>query len=293
MTLRNGSLLLPMFLLLLSAVAEADPPDEFSADRPGFADSPETVPPGFLQLEGGGLVNADQANGVTVHGVVGPQPLVRLGLIGHLELRFGGDGYVWQSVEGAGVKQSVQGLSDLGLAVKVRLWKAQGWRPAAALVPSVTFPTGAAAFTSSRIDPQLKLDWAASLSHDLGLGGSLALASRSNGDGRQTANAESLSVSCGLPASFGAFVEVFRVGVSGGDTTFTLDGGFSRLFGLRTQLDLSGGHTLGKDSHFWFVSAGVAVRVSLHAPRGSTPASRAMAAVPVTGETLQTRSLVE
>ena len=253
---------LTLFLVALGGVsANAQAPAEFSADRPGFAEATDTVPTRSFQIEGGFLVDADTADDGTVHRLLVPQTLLRVGLTQRIELRLGSDGYVWQRTGSSNASSRVEGLSDLVVGTKIRLREARSWRPALAIVAAVSLPTGASALTSSGADPLVKLDWSGTLPDDFGLGGSLAIGSRTVGSDRQTTNALSIGLTHGLPASLDGFVEIYRLGASGDEASWTVDGGVSRLLGTRTQVDLSGGHTVNRNSHYWFVSGGISVRL--------------------------------
>jgi len=260
---------LTLFLVALGGVsANAQTPAELSADRPGFAEATDTVPTRSFQIEGGFLVDADTADKGTVHRLLLPQTLLRGGLTQRIELRLSSDGYVWQragisngSAGSSNASSRIEGLSDLVVGTKIHLREARGWRPALAIVAAVSLPTGASALTSSGADPLVKVDWSGTLPGDIGLGGSLAIGSRTVGSDRQTTNALSIGLTHGLPASLDGFAEIYRLGASGDEASWTVDGGVSRLLGTRTQVDLSGGHTVNRNSHYWFVSGGISVRL--------------------------------
>jgi hypothetical protein len=273
----RSSLAVP--LLLASAlsllVPDASPDEatapELNADRPGFSESTEVVPPGSFQWEAGVLRDRAKDGESSTRRWVAPQPLLRLGLTSRVELRLGADGYVRQTVDTAGARESQGGLADLVLGAKIHLREARGWRPALALVPTVALPTGAAAFSSGGVDPQLKLDWSLDLPRGFGLNGSLALGSVSVEAGRQRTDSQSVGLGHSFPAELQAFLEVYRLGAAGQGGTWTLDGGLSRILGQRLQVDLSLGRTLTSGQDYWFVSAGVAVRHSLRSHGTARP----------------------
>ena len=81
------------------------------ADRPGFSTSPQTVPAGRLQVEGGYQFTADRR--VDNHAM--PLLLLRAGLAKKLELRVSWDGLSW--TENNGQSEA----SDMSLGLKAQL----------------------------------------------------------------------------------------------------------------------------------------------------------------------------
>src|SRR5579862_1239281 len=93
---------------------------EISTDRPDFTESTDTIAPGYIQIEGGILFNHHTF--ASTRSMLGPSPLIRVGLTRFIEFRIGGDGYVSES-EAVGLgRENHTGISDIEAGAKIRLW---------------------------------------------------------------------------------------------------------------------------------------------------------------------------
>src|SRR2546423_4840625 len=117
------------------------------ADRPDFTESPETVPPGSIQAEGGYTYSRD--GGSTNHSI--GELLVRVPTGNRAELRLGFNSY---SIEhSAGVVR--RGFEDIEVGTKLRLIE----REERSLIPTTsilllsTLPTGHRSIASSAMQP--------------------------------------------------------------------------------------------------------------------------------------------
>jgi len=136
--------------------------------------------------------------------------------------------------------------------------------PAWSVIPAVTVPVGARAFTSSAYDPSLTLAWSSNLPAKFSAGGSVGYVSASDGSGRLAQRA--LAVSLGRPVAWGlsAYVEAYnltpRAGAAG--DLWVFDGGVTHSLGKNAQVDLEAGRRFQAAPPCWQVSAGIAVRAS-------------------------------
>lgn len=163
---------LPVGLLILSACATVNPVENalpaIEADRPDFTESPETVPPGSIQAEGGYTYGRDEGGTNQSIGEL----LVRVPAGTRAELRVGFNSY--SIVHAAGVVR--RGLEDMEVGTKVRIFQHE--EPS--LIPSVsilmlsTLPTGHRGIGTRGMQPTAKLALAWQLS------GSLSLQSNAN-----------------------------------------------------------------------------------------------------------------
>jgi len=91
--------------------------DPIATDRPDQTESPNVIERGRVQIEGGFLFARDTREG-NVNTLKVPQALLRIGLLRNVELRIGGDGFVYQGRSGE--KGSGNG-SVITLGTKFRL----------------------------------------------------------------------------------------------------------------------------------------------------------------------------
>src|SRR5689334_1613128 len=116
-TSRVVSLLAAGLVLAGASAAAQDRPvstgaPELVTDRPDFTESSEVVGRGVLQVESGMTFEGDRQDGDRARAISAPQLLVRVGVTPRFELRFGGDGFVSQSIRTAGSTLETSGSSD-------------------------------------------------------------------------------------------------------------------------------------------------------------------------------------
>ncbi len=131
-----------------------------------------------------------------------------------------------------------------------------------AVIPMVSFPTGASGFSSGGIDPMLKLTWARELPVGFSATGNLNVASVSDEAGRFSQRAVSVSIGHDLAAGWAGFLETFSfTPMNRGEATgVTLDFGVSRPIGHDLQFDVEAGHGLTATAPDWFIGFGISVR---------------------------------
>ena len=116
-----------------------------STDRPDTTESPYTVDAGHFQLE---MSFADywSDNGSgglpTSSGFSAAPMLLKLGLLNQVDLQFGFDPYIRETLgEGLGMSSTtVEGFGDILARLKVNLWGNDGGDTAFALMPFIEFP---------------------------------------------------------------------------------------------------------------------------------------------------------
>ncbi|MEP7380417.1 MAG: transporter [Gemmatimonadota bacterium] len=173
-------------------------------DRPDVTASTETVPRGLLQLESGGTFNrAGDSRSISLG-----EALFHVGLAPRTELRVGLNSYV---VERTAVT-TVRGFEDASLGAKVKLFESGATgsaKPAIAIVVASSLPTGASAFRSAKLQPEVKLAGAWALSERVSLSSNVNYAwvrERSSSYGEPSA---SISVGIGLTERVGSYVEYY------------------------------------------------------------------------------------
>lgn len=265
--------LLTVFLLTLQApvpqgVAAADPHGlgEMTVDRPDFTDSPDVIGRGLWQVETGFLFESIHVNAPTlhetIHKIVTPQALLRIGLSPRMELRVAADGLLSDTSAEPGVGR-ISGRSDVAVSVK--------WRPLderrpggfdVALLPILSLPAGSDGFTSGGYDPTLKVAWAHPLPRDIDLSGNVVIASLTDNDRRFVQETISVSAGHALAAGWSGYAELLRTSAveRDGRNVWLFDTGVSHNLGQRVAIDMSIGRGLSDAAPAWYIGAGVAWR---------------------------------
>jgi len=235
------------------AAAPTDIP-RIVTDRPDFTESSEVVPKGGFQFESGVSYEGEGPS----RSATAPSALIRIGLGARTELRIGADGYLSEALQGV----RTAGGSDMEIGGKVRVFNQEQIGVDLALLPSVSLPTGAEAFTSGAVDPSMKVTWARELPAGFGLTGNVNFASVSDGAGRFGQQSLSFSLGHDLVAGWGGYVEAYgfsRLERDGGRAV-TFNGGMARPVGDSIQFDLEAGRGLTTGAPDWFVGFGFAIR---------------------------------
>jgi len=245
--------------------SDSDEPDVINADRPDFTNAPVTVGKGTQQLELGYTYSWAASAEPLIASHSYPEALLRLGMIGDwFELRVQWDyGHVTQASNG--VVRHQEGAQDLYLGTKIALTPQTGILPATAVMPQITVPTGAEAFTAGRVMPGLALLYAWDITDWLSLGGSTQVNQFTDAQtGSDYAQwAQSFSFGYGLSETTNAFTEWYVIAPAGADTNRTmhyLDGGFSHRLSDDLQIDIRIGKGVSEAAANWFTGAGAAIR---------------------------------
>lgn len=270
----NGGARLPMkrltcFVLLLGSGVglraqqeRGATPEPLTSDRPGFSDGVNILPAGLFQLESGFSLSGQSDRNSVDRTFIAGTPTLRLGLGRRLELRFGGDGFRHYSHREGQDYEGAAGASDFSAGVKFALASEHGLRPALSLISVTSLPAGDARFTSSGVDPTLKLAWSKTLSESTAASGNVVVSSLTDSGARFTQRAVSFQLSRGLWRNWGGFWEAYLVTPvdRGGDGAWTFDTGVSHPLGRNAQFDVSVGQQIVPLARCWFVGAGLVVR---------------------------------
>jgi Putative MetA-pathway of phenol degradation len=217
-------------------------------DRPGFGESASAVEPGHLQVETG--LNWTRLDADTTS-EDGPELLLRIGLVRSIELRLVAPD--WSRATSSGAHAS--GWADLSVGVKGHL-AAAGHD--LSLRATVYLPSGSSGFSSERRDPELAVAWTHPLTGPWSLGATVS--QRWFRLDRRSLVSPSVSLSRGLGARAGSFVEYGASLGTGERPVHRLDHGYTWNPGARTQLDVSVGIALSTAAPDFFVGAGVCHR---------------------------------
>ena len=231
-----------------NAAETADPgavPGGLNADRPSFAESSGTVPPGQFQLEGGvKYVEVDSDNEILTVG----QLNLRIGWREALEFRVLWDGYV-------NPDPGDSDFADPNLQVKWRFTpdRALGFR--AAVLGSLSVPLG----DSDAVEPRGDFIWSYGRpSGPLPYGTVRVRYPEENGKRLFVVEPSlGLALPRGKLEFFAAYFGVFK---EESDPLHTLDGGITYLLNARLQLDLQFGLGLNNHADTFAVSTGFTQR---------------------------------
>lgn len=225
-------------------------------DRPTFSVGPGTVAPGHLQIEAGYTFSFEDARpDVRTHTF--PETLLRLGVTDTVEFRV-----EWPNLTFIDNGTNEEGLRDLGLGVKVRVFQQQGLRPSLSFNGRLSFPTGDEDFSSDRVDPELRTILTYALNEQLGLFGNVNIGGPTSQGTRFVQVSSSLGMSASLRDRLTGFVEYFGFyprEVAGGSGHFLQTGLIYRVaYNFQLDARVGGGLTRGTDD--FFSGAGISWR---------------------------------
>ena len=216
-------------LLLAFAVhtAHAQTAPALVTDRPDQTESAVTMLPGWIQFESGVTYSDARA--------LSPALLTRVGVVPGLEVRLG-----------AGADDFAAVVETVTLGGKLRLWSHLGGTEGALLVTT--------AFNTDGVFEQVetRLSLATVLTAGLGLG--VNAGTVWNQAEERLSVLYTLALGFDLSERAGAFAEFY-----GEDEFPAIDAGLTFLVAPNVQLDVAGGHALGRGGYF--VGAGVSYRL--------------------------------
>ncbi len=232
------------------------PAPVLEADRPDFTESPETVPPGSIQAEGGYTFSREEGSTNQSFGEL----LVRVPAGNRAEIRLAFNSYSIQHVPGL----TLRGFEDIAVGTKVRLIE----REERSLVPNIsilalsTLPTGHRGIGSSVMKPtaKLALGWQLSERVSLGSNANYTYASEDGTRFSQWATSASLGVEIGPRLE--SFVEWFGTNpvALGAKRADYLDAGAAMTFGGSLRLDARAGANTRGSTRDYFIGFGVSRR---------------------------------
>lgn len=230
-------------------------------DRPDFTEASSTVGLGVAQLEIGYTYTFDDDGTTSTKSHSYPEPLLRYGILKEwLELRVG---WNYASEETGAARAS--GGEDLYLGFKIGLTPQDEFLPEMALIPQMTVPTGADAFTSDEALPGVNWIYSWGINDFLSIAGSTQF-NRARDEATSatyTEWAQSLTAGYSLTDELGAYTEWYAFFPNGADTARVehyFNGGFSYLLSDDIQWDIRAGTGLTGASDDFFAGTGLAIR---------------------------------
>ena len=245
------------------------------ADRPDFTEAAETVGPGVIQVEFGYTLAYDELRGDrdggdrdggdgTVWTHFFGEPLLRVGVAHGLELRFAASP-VSQRTRTDDLRVDDSGTEDLDLGIKLVLARQVGRRPAIAVIPQMTLPTGSEAFSRNRLSPGVNLIYAWDLTEEVSLAGSTQVNRAVTARGEGYAEwAQSLVTGLVVGARTGVYAEwyaLFHAAPQGTRTEHYANGGFTWSVADDIQWDIRLGAGLNEAATDFFAGTGFALRI--------------------------------
>lgn len=219
-----------------------------TTDRPAITDSSTVVPAGYLLFENGFAETTDQAQ----RGFDFSETLARFGLTSKTELRFSAPEYFQNYNTGSGFGS---GWGDLALGLKQQLVAgAAGFD--AALVVSLSFPTGAQVLSSHGYDPQFLLPWSRALSRNWTAAGMFSLLWPTEGPRRNLTGQASFLLDRQITGRWDAFIEYGGDFPQRGSPAHLLHTGTSYKITPNQQLDFHVGFGLSSAAVDHFIGFG-------------------------------------
>ena len=242
--------------------------DALVTDRPDFTESPLTVAPGRVQLEGGYTFSRLESERSHTVGEL----LARIGVVDRLEFRLGLNSFVFRSEPDAvdslpsGRNRSVRGLEDVTLGLKVEVLRpppSMPGLPQLGILAGTTIPTGHSEIGSSGLQPGAILAAGWDLTEWLSAGMNVGYAYPEDENSRFDELSGSLALGFGLTKRLGAFAEWYGIYPlpSDREAANNADAGFTYLLSPGFQLDARLGVGLGGPQPNFFIGAGAAWRI--------------------------------
>ncbi|MFK3738820.1 transporter [Massilia sp. TN1-12] len=253
-------------LLLAANAAHADPGDDaISPDRPGFANAPDVVGKGRIQLETS--VQWDRERHDDEHErTISTPTLLRFGVSDKVELRLETDGrdIVHDVDPASGERTTTVGYADTALGIKWHLADQQGARPSLALLGEVELPSGSRDLRGRGARPAVYLPagWDFDRGWSVQFEPGVAMENDERG-ARYRYGFLALTLAKELSARWQGYVEVAAPQIASsehGGTQAAVDGGFMLKVSKDCQLDLSVVHGLNHRTPDLSLAFGVSIR---------------------------------
>ena len=245
-----------MILCFISAGAWAQQEEaEFTADRPGASTGPNVIGHRVIQLE----------QGIQYDGADGPgtctfsNTLLRYGLFPNMELRLGGDAFLYPS--DAVDKTYKPAFSGLSIGTKIMCFEGRGAIPAVSVLADFSVPmTASEGFNVDHFAPSLYLLFENPVADWLSIGYNVG----AEWDGTLPQPTAFAALCLGFSATerLGCFVESYNYFNSSFGNVYAMDFGLNWMAGRKVQLDIAANIDLTNPAQCWSVSCGVAWQIN-------------------------------
>ena len=249
--------------LISTAALSQNNLNELTVDRPGFADTPFTVPQGMYQFEVG-IDYFNRSSGIFYNM---PTALFRTGITKRMEGRIAVRQILGQT-DGA-----FNGISSISTGLKSHVIKQNGWIPETDVLLNLIVPVGnSSAAKSLGYDalllfqndfyPNTAINYNIGYLWDYNLNKPMFTASFCYNY---------------LPTEYlGLFVEYFNFVPKSWPGEQGFDGGFTYLLAPKFQVDLSCGVSRQEEKNNFFVSTGFSFRLGKNRPQVHNPTGRSL-----------------
>ncbi len=230
-------------------------------DRPDFTEAASTVGLGVLQVEMGYTYTFDNDGVTQTKSHSYPETLFRYGIFADwLEFRA-----FWNyfDEEVGGMRST--GAQDLYLGFKIGLTPQEGILPEMALIPQMTVPTGARAFTNDKVLPGANLNYAWEINDTWSTGGSTQFNNQIDElmPVSYTEWAQSWTLVYSYTDNLSSYTEWYAFFPHGAVTAgpeHYFNGGFAYLLSNDVQWDIRAGVGLNDRADDYFVGSGLSIR---------------------------------
>lgn len=248
-----------LFTLMIIALgcfsAMAQDASEFTADRPGSSTGPGVVGHHVVQLEQGVRYDGDGSHFGTY---TFSSTLLRYGLFPNMEVRLGGDAFLYPS-DGGDISYSAA-FSGLSIGTKIKCFDGAGAIPAVSVLANFAVPyTASSGFNVDHLAPSLYLLFDNPVTDWLSIGYNLG----AEWDGTLPGATAFAALCLGFSATdrLGCFVESYNYFNELGNT-YCMDFGLNWQVGRKVQLDIAADIDIANPAQCWAISCGVAWQIN-------------------------------
>lgn len=241
------------FFCGISAFAQEEV--EFTADRPGASTGPSVVGHGVIQLEQGIQYDGTEGYGTYTFS----NTLLRYGLFPNMELRLGGDAFLYPS-DGCDVAYSAA-FSGLSVGTKIKCFDGVGAIPAVSVLADFAVPyTASSGFNTDHLAPSLYLLFENPVTDWLSIGYNVG--AEWDGTLAQPTTFAALCLGFSATDRLGCFVESYNYFNSTFGNVYAMDFGLNWMAGKKVQLDIAANIDLTNPAQSWAISCGVAWQIN-------------------------------
>lgn len=248
MKLRSLLILATLFIPTILSASD----NEFTADRPGVSTGPSVVAKNVIQLEEG--IQFDRGQNFSMFTF--SNTLFRYGLFDNVELRLGGDAFLF-----SGEEYTDLAFSGLSVGTKIKCFDGEGAIPAISFMANVAIPyTGSCDYSPRHFTPSMYALFENQLTDQLALGYNAGF--EWNGEDPVTTTFLAVCLGYNINDRFGAFVENYNY-ISSDNYTLGFDLGANYMLTDRLQLDLATNLNIFDNySCAWAISLGIAWQIN-------------------------------
>ena len=252
-------------LLQISVFAQDNNPGDISPDRPDQTESPDIIPPGFTQIEGGFTYesyNENYGNYLTFsYNSYSFAGLIRVGIFPSMEIRVAPEYLSSKNTAGFfnpyfNYDIEASGFLPLVIGTKIKITDETKDIPGMAFLFQADLPSTAGDdFETDETTPEFRIAASKQISDRFSLGFNIGAQFYS----RETIGIYTLSLGADLTEKMGGFIELY--GFFGNGTINYADGGVTYRIMKNLQFDLSGGLGLSEGTPDFFIGGGLSVRL--------------------------------